>query len=641
MKKIIFLLYLFNHALLLHASDTLHVITHNRETIVTNPSTGNNAYTRWGIFPSVATPVRKIVLHVNFACPDSFRCADWDYLDIISIKRTGSKNNSAKDFEIARMLTPYGGTFAKDWKFNWELDVTDFSLLLRDSVEIEYNHSGYETNKDRGWKVTLDFEIIKGKPVAQPLSIQKIYSGNFLYGDSTSSIEVSLKPVLFNQTGDASFAKLRVYQTGHGSNEEDGCGEFCSKLRDIVFNGELIDSRPIWKKCGDNPLYPQAGTWIYDRANWCPGYLQQPDEYLLPLAKKNSIDINMEPYHVKKSEARESITAYIIQYKKANLKNDVSITEIITPTNKDYYRRKNPVCSNPVIRIKNNGMHELKQLTITYGTIGYGMQVYHWKGVLRFNQQTEVELPGKITGDGLQNVFIAELSKPNNREDEFPADNKMSAVYEKVNTLPQKIVLVFKTNNQPQHNSFVLSENNGATILSKIFDSTEKNKLIKDTVTLTPGCYQLSVKDTAGDGLEFWFNRAGGRGFIRLENEKGDLLKQFDSDFGSGLAYSFKVSSNEKEYDFEKHQISAGLFPTLTNGPTSLDFYGGEIADVTVQIITDEGGILVEEHNYKKIKEAVFNYDLSYRPAQRYYVKVFVNGVLKYNKRLRVVDKLN
>lgn len=641
MKKIIFLLYLIYHGALLHASDTLHVITHNGETIFTNPSTGNNAYTHWGMFPSAGTPVRKIILHVNFACPDSFRCADWDYLDIISIKRTGSKNSSSKDFEIARMLTPYGGAFAKDWKFNWELDVTDFSLLLRDSVEIEYNHSGYETNKDRGWKVTLDFEIIKGKPVAEPLSIQKIYSGNFLYGDSASSIEDSLKPVLFNQIGNASFAKLRIYQTGHGSNEEDGCGEFCSKRRDIIFNGELIDSRPIWKKCGDNPLYPQAGTWIYDRANWCPGYLQQPDEYLLPLASKNSIDVNMEPYHVKKSEARESITAYIIQYKKANLKNDVSITEIIAPTNKDYYRRKNPECSNPVIRIKNNGKNELKQLTITYGTIGRGMQVYHWKGALRFNQQTEVTLPGDITGDGLQNIFTALLTKPNNREDEFPADNKMMAVYEKVNTLPQRIVVVFKTNNQPQHNSFVLSQNNGATILSKQFDSTEKNKLIKDTVTLTPGCYQLNVKDTAGDGLEFWFNTTGGRGFLRLENEKGDLLKQFDSDFGSGLAYNFKVSSNEKEYDFETHQISVGLFPTLTKGKTSLDFFSGQMVDVTVQIITDEGGILVEEHNYKKIKETVFNYDLSYRPAQRYYVKVFVNGILKYNKRLRVVDKLN
>jgi len=25
------------------------------------------------------------------------------------------------------------------------------------------------------------------------------------------------------------------------------------------------------EECADNPLYPQGGTWIYDRAGWCPG----------------------------------------------------------------------------------------------------------------------------------------------------------------------------------------------------------------------------------------------------------------------------------------------------------------------------------------------------------------------------------
>ena len=31
-------------------------------------------------------------------------------------------------------------------------------------------------------------------------------------------------------------------------------------------------TQEIWRDdCGENPLYPQGGTWIYDRANWCPG----------------------------------------------------------------------------------------------------------------------------------------------------------------------------------------------------------------------------------------------------------------------------------------------------------------------------------------------------------------------------------
>ncbi|MGV3658434.1 MAG: hypothetical protein ACO1NX_10775 [Chitinophagaceae bacterium] len=71
-----------------------------------------------------------------FGCPDSLRCADWDYKDHITLRRTGGVNEASQDYELARMLTPYGGAFAKSWQFGWEVDVTDFSLLLRDSVEI-------------------------------------------------------------------------------------------------------------------------------------------------------------------------------------------------------------------------------------------------------------------------------------------------------------------------------------------------------------------------------------------------------------------------------------------------------------------------------------------------------------------------
>ena len=57
-----------------------------------------------------------------------------------------------------------------------------------------------------------------------------------------------------------------------------------------------------------------------------------------------------------------------------------------------------------------------------------------------------------------------------------------------------------------------------------------------------------------------------------------------------------------------------------------------------VKIVTDPGDVVVEEHIYKSLKEAVIDYDLSYRPAQRYYVKVFVGGKMIFNKRLRVEE---
>ena len=69
-----------------------------------------------------------------------------------------------------------------------------------------------------------------------------------------------------------------------------------------------------------------------------------------------------------------------------------------------------------------------------------------------------------------------------------------------------------------------------------------------------------------------------------------------------------------------------------------MDYFSGTPQDVTVQITTEEGAQLVEEHHYKNLKEGSFTYDLSYRPAQRYYLKVFIGGALKFNKRVRVVN---
>jgi len=72
------------------ATDTTHVkILH--PTVVTDPSKGAKEYTTWTVFPSQKEPVRKITLFVKFACPDSMRCADWDYSDRIILKRRGGK----------------------------------------------------------------------------------------------------------------------------------------------------------------------------------------------------------------------------------------------------------------------------------------------------------------------------------------------------------------------------------------------------------------------------------------------------------------------------------------------------------------------------------------------------------------------
>ncbi len=55
--------------------------------------------------------------------------------------------------------------------------------------------------------------------------------------------------------------------TGHGQN-----GEFNAKYHYYnIDGGEEEYIYHVWNDCSEIPIYPQGGTWIYDRAGWCPG----------------------------------------------------------------------------------------------------------------------------------------------------------------------------------------------------------------------------------------------------------------------------------------------------------------------------------------------------------------------------------
>jgi hypothetical protein len=75
------------------------------------------------------------------------------------------------------------------------------------------------------------------------------------------------------------------------------------------------------------------------------------------------------------------------------------------------------------------------------------------------------------------------------------------------------------------------------------------------------------------------------------------------------------------------------------NDKTLMDDFSGTPEEVTVRILIGEGQQPGEEHHYKNLKEGSFTCDLSYCSSQCYYLKVFINGELKFNKRIRVVKE--
>ncbi|HRP56826.1 hypothetical protein, partial [Agriterribacter sp.] len=278
----------------------------------------------------------------------------------------------------------------------------------------------------------------------------------------------------------------------------------------------------------------------------------------------------------------------------------------------------------------------LRECIIEYGAAGFSRQQYRWKGNLLFNERAVIGLPGKVQGNTGKNTFRVSLAAPNGKKDANSSDNTMHTVFTKAPVHGSELVFHLRTNKQPEQNGYIIKNSKGKIMFERALGSLKAETDYRDTFQLPPGCYELVLTDTADNGLEFWFNNRGGRGFARLLDSKGQLLRHFDSDFGSNIYYSFEVSADISAWTLPDPVPAVGVFPTRTRGKTTMDYFGNSPQKVTVQLVTDPGNEVIEEHIYEALKEGVFTYDLSYRPAQRYYLKVYVGGKLVFNKRVRV-----
>ena len=609
-----------------------HVIPHNRTTVVCNPKTGANAYDKWGVFPSPKFPVRKIMMNVTLGSPDSLLTAHWDYLDHIYIRRKGGVNGKQINYELGRMLTPYGSIYNKGWSWKWKVDVSDFAPLLRDSVEIEYVHSGYEATTV-GWALTIDFEIMSGPPVVVPLGITPLWNDSYKYGDPKEKIEDKLLPVTYESVKGAAINRIRIQHTGHGMDEPKGCSEFCLRWREIDVDGTQVDYRNLWKDCGNNPLYPQGGTWVYDRAYWCPGDLQVPDVidvYTHP--GKHTVSIKMEPYTATGNiQAAENISSYMFQYSLPTKKTDVAIDEIIVPSQEQQFSRLNPASFTPRFIIRNLGSENLHTVTITYGTDGFPKQVYHWKGDLKFNETADIILNSEIPSKKGVNNYTVTLSKPNGRKDGWTGDNELTTSFNAPDVYPTNFILKFLTNNKPKDNKVYLIDSHLDTLFSKGPASLEARTLYADTFHLQKGNYQLCLTDSAGDGLEFWAEPKNGDGYLRMFDMNGNLVHAFESDCGDGENLSF-TASPDFVADTTHAQYAFSLYPRLVKDTTELSVVSNKLSDMEVLITVD--GTTWEKHEYKSIKNGTFVYSLDHLPKGRIVVEVMMDGVSRFKGRI-------
>ncbi len=610
--------------------------------------TSHGSYDEWVQFPTGMT-YGQIIMEYEMGCASS-GCSDWDYttrifaqiptgmLDstIASIDTNGTVIDTTwnvfevfESFELGRAITPYGGYMANgqhgynnNWSHRFYYDLTDYQILLNDSVRIRAHYRGWSS----GFSVTLKFHMIEGTPPRNVLAVTPLVNRRFQYANRETVDSLFLTPVDIAMDPAMQAAAMRVITSGHGFDNNVYCAEFCERDYFVYVDGQQQVSQLMWRDdCGLNPIYPQGGTWLYDRANWCPGakatgYWHELTPHVTA-GQTHEVDLSIESYTWSGSQAPYYIfSAVLFQYGALNRTLDAAIEEVRAPSDHEEYRRINPVCGNALIELKNYGATPLTSVTFEYAG-GTGNYTDTWTGNLAFGESTLVELP--IGYDTLfPSGFFVEITDVNGQgTDATPWNDRQERNFSMVANHPPKFYLELRTNSRGYQTDWTLEDDMGNVLYSRgnFPNPLDDNTIYRDTFELGFGCYRFRLNDSGKNGLSWWANNEGS-GYCRMRTLDATILKSFRSDFGTRHDYEFTVTSNVSVPE-EQSMMWLEVYPNPTRDLIYVD-YALPRADEVVLQITDLRGRLVAGQQINSKPEYRWEVDLSYQPKGLYLLKV-------------------
>jgi hypothetical protein len=481
-------------------------------------------------------------------------------------------------YEIMSFVTPYGNGL--DLGANgvmWEFDVTDFAPILEGGKRLSMEYGGQNQEE-----IDIRFVFIRGTAPRNVLDIQQIWPlGNYgfqsAYNDDVfEPRQVPLDPL-------SAGWKIRTTITGHQQN-----GEFIARWHYLNINGGPQEAHwRVWKECADMPVYPQGGTWLYDRAGWCPGVPSDLFEYEVGVqgtpGDTLTIDYGLDVI------ANTAATNYLnctqfVTYGAPNFNLDAAITDIKRPSGNVRYRRFNPACNQPVVIIRNEGLAVLDSIDIVYNQKGGPTRTYRWRGTLDFLESVEVTLPveNPTFWTGTAAIFEAHLVAPNGGVDQQPDNDTYAVPYNAWdNYTGTSIDFYWRTNNQPAQNVWRLYDEGGNVIMQSSPFLTA-NTIYTEVFSLPAGCYTLKFDDAGDDGLYYWAAASNGTGYARMR-ENGLTRRTFNAEFGKFFKYDFWTDGNLMGNEVQRPEHIL-LYPNPSAGQFNLELEGFVNAHISLEV---------------------------------------------------------
>ena len=533
-------------------------------------------------------------------------------------------------YEIMSFVTPYGiyldlGFEGKTWAF----DVTDYGPILKGSKRMSIERGG-----QRQEDMDISFMYIVGTPPRDVIDINQIWRAD---SKSYTSImeDKSFEPRDFHFRPDGVNFKFRSVITGHGQQ-----GEFIARNHTLNIDGGDIDYEwRLWKECADNAIFPQGGTWIYDRAGWCPG--APSDVYEFDITDKvgpgetHTLDYGLV---YASGTSNYIVNNQLVTYGAINHDLDAKLAKILKPNSDDAEQiRFNPACSYPEIVIQNSGSTELTSLEIEYFVEGGEKEYYSWTGSLQFLEQDTIVLPVPQLSFWLGSAdrFTVNISQPNNLPDEYPINNSLTTLFDDIDVFPanELIYIQLKTNNYAYQNTYTLYDGDGNVYFERY--DCENNTVYDDGFFLSAGCYQLRIDDTGGNGLDFWAQPAQGTGYIRVKDADGNVLHTLDPDFGNFSVYEFGIG-NITSIQHHPAPFTINVYPNPASDDIQLNIKGLNDGAVSVQI-SNAVSTVVKKMEWSA-EGGLFHtaISLSDLPSGVYFMQINVGGQIKTEKIIKL-----
>jgi hypothetical protein len=228
--------------------------------------------------PSYLGAFDNITAVLEVKCP-SGGCGEWDRISSIE-----AKTHDGRWVEILHYITPYGTPCSH------ELDVTDYMSLLEGKIAFRLNNA----TLDNGYLYNLKFKYRAGSPAHKYSSVSVLWQKDYPFGDPTNLQPVEALKI--DYPGNAVASKIKLVSSGHGwgDNNTDNAAEFHDDTHHLWVNGNETFTQHNWKTCNPNPdgCQPQAGTWYYARAGWCPGSIAPWFDYdMTPFLGAGQVDL--------------------------------------------------------------------------------------------------------------------------------------------------------------------------------------------------------------------------------------------------------------------------------------------------------------------------------------------------------------